>query len=161
PGQMQLALHHLVEHHGDLAQDAVPALRQLAPERAVPDRGQCGEQLAQVIRVDRAGGRRGLLGHRGHRATHRLPGWRRVVRTGECVTPGSAGYWSVWHDRIVSPHRAEGLTRPVTSLGALGVHASFAPTAESVAAARRMVRKALAQWPVGEAADDALLVVSE
>src|SRR5215470_12902858 len=56
PGQVQLALHHLVEHNGDLAQDAVPALRQLAAERAVADRGQRGEQLAQVIRVDRAGG---------------------------------------------------------------------------------------------------------
>jgi serine phosphatase RsbU (regulator of sigma subunit)/anti-sigma regulatory factor (Ser/Thr protein kinase) len=47
------------------------------------------------------------------------------------------------------------------TMGALGVHASFASTAESIAAARRLIRKTLAEWPVGEVADDALLVVSE
>jgi serine phosphatase RsbU (regulator of sigma subunit)/anti-sigma regulatory factor (Ser/Thr protein kinase) len=47
------------------------------------------------------------------------------------------------------------------TMGSLGLHASFAPTAESVAAARRLVRKALSEWPVGEVAEDALLVVSE
>ena len=47
------------------------------------------------------------------------------------------------------------------TMGALGVHASFAPTAESIAAARRLVRRAMSAWLVGEVAEDALLVVSE
>jgi serine phosphatase RsbU (regulator of sigma subunit)/anti-sigma regulatory factor (Ser/Thr protein kinase) len=49
----------------------------------------------------------------------------------------------------------------VIRTGTLGVHASFAPTAESIAAARRLIRRALADWPVGDLGDDALLVVSE
>ncbi|HSV65155.1 MAG TPA: SpoIIE family protein phosphatase [Mycobacteriales bacterium] len=45
--------------------------------------------------------------------------------------------------------------------GTIGVHASFAPIAESVAAARRLVRRAFDEWPVTGIIDDGLLVVSE
>lgn len=49
----------------------------------------------------------------------------------------------------------------VKSLGALAAHGSFPPTAESIAAARRLVRNALRGWAVGEVTGDALLIASE
>jgi serine phosphatase RsbU (regulator of sigma subunit)/anti-sigma regulatory factor (Ser/Thr protein kinase) len=47
------------------------------------------------------------------------------------------------------------------TLGALAAHGSFPPTAESIAAARRLVRGAMAGWGVGDVGGDALLVASE
>ena len=83
-----------------------------------------------------------------------------IAGAGKRVTPVPAGLRPVWHDRPVAPH-LEGPGSPVMTMSALGVHASFAASAESIAAARRLVRRTLAEWSVGEAADDALLVVSE
>src|SRR5262249_27570188 len=131
-------------------------------ERAVPDRGQRGQQLAQVGRVDGAARRRrALLSQRGHCLAPLVCGCLGLSsRPANAQRRNRPGHRSVWHDRSAVPHPPEGLDRTVTTLGALGVHATFAPTAESIAVARRMVRKALAGWPIGDLVDDALLGVS-